>query len=366
MPKQINILHLDTEKTWRGGQQQVFYLHKGLISEGIKSILVSNTGSEILDRCKEESLPHYTISMFGELDIFAAFKLSRLCKKENINILQAHSAHALSIGIFTKLFSPSLILIGVRRVDFSIGKSIFNKLKYNNGKVDKLICISDYIKKVLLKDGIPEEKLVTVRSGVDINKFDDIKPPENFRNNLGIKKDEYLIGTVAAFAGHKDYPNLLKAFSILRKRNPNIKLCIVGDGSLKKQVYDLANELNIFENIIFTGYVNNVGNYLKSFDVFVLASKKEGLGTSIIDALAIGCPVVTTRTGGIPELIENEENGILVDPKNPNLLADALGDLLSNSEKRSRLSIAAKESAKKYSIEQTVNQNISVYKSLIN
>ncbi len=202
--EKLNILHLDSEKSWRGGQQQVFYLHNGLVSAGIKSILVGNNNSIIIERCKKDNLPYFELAMIGEFDIFAAFKLSRLCKKEKINILQAHSAHALSIGILTKLFYPSLILVGVRRVDFSVNKNIFSKLKYTNKLVNRIICISDYIREVLISDGIDKDKLVTIRSGADISKFEKVSPAKESRAKMGGEKGECLSGTVAAVAGHKE------------------------------------------------------------------------------------------------------------------------------------------------------------------
>ena len=362
---ELNILHIDSEKSWRGGQQQVFYLHKGLIEQGIKSLLLSNKNAEILTRCKEANLPCHEQSMLGEIDIFAAFKISQLCKKNKISIIQAHSGHALSIGLLVKLFCPSLLLIGVRRVDFSIGKNIFSRLKYNNKKINSIVCISDFIKSVLIKDGVNINKLVTIRSGTDINKFDAISPHKNFRKSLGVESGQIIIGTVAAFAGHKDYPNLIRAFFIVLEKLPNTILCIVGDGPLKNDIYKLSDELNLKKNIIFTGFVNNVGEYLRTFDIFVLASKKEGLGTSIIDALSVGLPVIATKAGGIPELIKNEQNGMLVEPKDPKQLADAIIYLINNEAKRKELGVSAQKSAKKFSVEETVKQNIAEYKRLI-
>lgn len=99
--------------------------------------------------------------------------------------------------------------------------------------------------------------------------------------------------------------------------------------------------------------------------MFVLASKKEGLGTSLIDAMAVGLPIVSTNTGGIPELIKNGENGILVDPQNPTQLANAIIDLINNSDKRNKLSENSLRYANEFSIETTINKNISLYKSLI-
>lgn len=365
MAEELNIIHIDTEKYWRGGQQQAFYLHKGLIKRDIKSLLICNLNSELKNKCENSNLPFAEISMFGEADLIAAYKISKICRKNKFNILHAHSAHSLSIAIMVKYFCPNVKLIGVRRVDFSVNKNYLSKLKYNSKKIDKIICISEFIKTVLLKDGINSDKLVTVRSGVDINKFNKIKPSKDFREKLDVKSDEILLGSIAAFAGHKDIPNLLRAFKIVSEKLDNVKLCLVGDGKLKDEIKQLIDELYLVKKVILPGYQQNVGEYLKSFDIFVLSSKKEGLGTSIIDALAVGLPVVATRAGGIPELIENNTNGVLVDIKNSNLLAGAIIELASDKNKMTELGNNAKQSAKKFSIDETINKNINEYKKLI-
>lgn len=365
MAEELNILHIDTEKYWRGGQQQAFYLHQGLIKKNIKSLLVCNLNSELKNKCENNNLPFVEISMFGEADIIAAYKISKICRKNKINILHAHSAHSLSIAIMVKYFYTSVKLIGVRRVDFSVNKNFLSKLKYNSKKIDKIICISEFIKKVLIKDGINADKLITVRSGVDINKFNDIELPKNFREKLCVRSDEVLLGSVAAFAGHKDIPNLIRAFKIVSEKLNNVKLCLVGDGKLNDTIKQLIDELGLSDKVILTGYQQNVGEYLKSFDIFVLSSKKEGLGTSIIDALAVGLPVVATRAGGIPELIEHNSNGVLVDIKNSSLLAKAVIELVSDKNKMAELGNNAKQSAMKFSIDETIKKNINEYGKLV-
>ena len=363
--RQLNILHLDTEKYWRGGQQQVYYLHKALIAKGIKSILVCKKSSELSIICKNESLPFIEINIFGELDIFAAHKISKYCKKNNIDIIQAHSAHALSIAILTKYLYPFPKLIGVRRVDFPIEKNLFSRLKYNTRKISKIVAISDFIRKVLIQDGIDENKIVTIRSGTDIYKYDKVLPDNNFRERYGIEENNTILGTVAAFAGHKDYPNLLNAFKIVKEEIKNTKLVCVGDGPLFEEMKNIAAEPKVNNDVIFLGFRNDIGQLLKVFDIFILASKKEGLGTSLIDALAVGLPIVATRSGGIPELIDHNKNGILVESKNPQQLAENLIELIKNKEQQKLLSISAKESALKFSIEKTVEQNIELYKNLL-
>lgn len=362
--KNLNILHIDTEKNWRGGQQQVFYLHESLVNQGINSVLVCNKSSELKKKCEAKNLPFFEQSMIGEIDIFSAYRIAKYCKKNNITIIHAHSAHALSIALLTKVIYPKAYLIGVRRVDFSIGKNYFSKIKYNNKRLDRIVCISDFIKSVLIKDGINPQKLQTIRSGADVTKFNDLIHDKKIRDNLGIDQNEFLIGTVAAFAGHKDYPNLIKAFQLVSKKVENVKLCCVGDGPLFEKIKTLVNDLKLEKDIIFPGFTNNIGKYLKSFDLFVLASKKEGLGTSIIDAMSVGLPIVATNTGGIPELIENGKNGILVEPKKSDELANAIVDLIINQDQREIIGKNALQNVFKYSIETTVNKNIELYKEL--
>ncbi|MBK8945503.1 MAG: glycosyltransferase family 4 protein [Ignavibacteriae bacterium] len=361
----MKILHIDTEKYWRGGQQQVLYLHEGLVKRGIDSILICNKNSELKKICIEKKLPFIEINIFGELDILSAYKISKICKKTNVDIIQSHSAHSQTIAIFVKLFSPKLKLIAVRRVDFNINKNVLSKLKYSTSKIDKIICISGFIKKVLLEDGISDNKLLTIRSGTDINKFDNFIADEKFSKSLKENSNAFLIGTVAAFVGHKDYPNLLRAFKLVKEKINDTKLCIVGDGPQKYEIENLAKELKIIDDIIFVGFQKEIGKYLKVFDIFVLSSKKEGLGTSIIDAMSIGLPVIATNTGGIPELIKSYHNGILVEPKNPSQLAKAIFEVIANSDLRKSISENAKKEVVNFSIENNIEQYLKLYNELL-
>ena len=125
-------------------------------------------------------------------------------------------------------------------------------------------------------------------------------------------------------------------------------------------------QLNINHRFVFAGFKNNVGEHLKIFNIFVMSSKLEGLGTSILDAQSVGLPIVATSAGGIPEIILDNKNGILVEPKNPQKLADALIDLINDKNKQERLGFEAKVSVKKFSIENNIEQNIIVYSQLLN
>jgi glycosyltransferase involved in cell wall biosynthesis len=361
----IKVLHVDTEKGWRGGQQQAAYLLSHMHERGYKTALVCQPGSEFEDFCRGKQLPCYPVPMRGEIDFFAGLKISRICRQRDINILHLHSSHALAIGLWARLFHRNIRLIGVRRVDFPIKKSIFSRLKYTSSLVNRIVCISDNIRNVMIHDRVPEEKLTTIHSGVDINKFEKEAPPPGFKGGLGIPEDHIVVGTVAAIAGHKDYPNLLMAAKIVLDSSEKVTFCAVGDGSDRKKVHTLARDLQLGNRFIFTGFRNDVGSFLKSFDLFVLSSYLEGLGTSVLDAQAVGLPVVGCDAGGIPEMITHGENGLLVPARNSEALAEAIIGLIQNKEKRYKFGKRAKETVEKFSIKKTVEKNLKLYEELL-
>lgn len=362
--KSISVLHVDTEKSWRGGQQQAVYLFEAMNQLGYNTSLVCPPKSAIERYCQDKALPYMPIKMCGEIDFVAGFRIARICRKNNFNILHLHSSHALSIGLWAKLFYSKLKLIAVRRVDFHIKKNWFSQIKYKNRLVDKIICISHGVEQVLLADGIPKQKLVTIHSGIDINKFAAVVPPENFRQKLGVPENNILVGTIAAMANHKDYPNLIKAAKIVIEHNDNVTFCAVGEGPEQDNILKLVSKLSLQNRFIFTGFREDVGNFLKTFDIFVLASKREGMGTSILDAQSVGLPVIACETGGIPEIICHGKNGMLVPPKNEVRLAEAIQLLVQDRQLRRILGQNALKSVKNFDVRLSVEKNIRLYEEI--
>lgn len=361
----IKVLHIDTEKSWRGGQQQVAYLLEAMWSQGYRTALVCQPQSQIQKYCAEKQLPYLPIRMFGEADFIAGLRIASLCRTRGYTILHLHSGHALTIGLWAKLFYPKLKLIAVRRVDFHINHNWFSRFKYKTRLLNKIIGISEAIRKVLIEDGIASDKIITIHSGVDIHKFDDVVPDKNLREQYKIPSYHIIVGTVAAMVGHKDYPNLLKAAKIVIDRRDNITFCAVGDGSNKSSILDLARELQLGSRFVFVGFQKNIGQFLKLFDIFVLASHLEGLGTSLLEAKAVGLPVIACDTGGIAEAVIHGQDGLLTPPKNEQALAEAILRLANDPDLRIRLGAKALETVKQFDIQNTVNKNLQLYENVL-
>jgi len=360
----INVLHVDAGREWRGGQQQVVYLLEGLVRRHIKTALVCQPGFPLENYCRENNLPMIPQQMTSEFDLRSAWKLARICRQKGYHILHAHCAHSLSAAILAKCFYRKVILIASRRVDFHVRKPIIGAFKYSNAFVDKIICVSDAIRHILIKDGVPAKKLTTIHSGIDLYKFDSAHP-NGLREELNIPGNHLIVGTVAALADHKDYPTLLRAAHQIIKQRDNVTFIAVGDGPERESLFQLKKELNLGERFLFTGFRQDIGRFFKTFDVFVLSSKTEGLGTSVLDAQAIGCPVVATQAGGIPELVEHEKTGVLVPVQNAKALAQALLEFIDQPEKRQHLSENAITFVRQFDKSQTVKLTMNVYRECI-
>ena len=361
----INVLQIDGVKEWRGGQQQVFYLLEGMRKNSFPAILACQPGSALETRCRTAGIEVFSLPMRNELDFIAGWRIASFCKKRKINILHAHSAHALSIALWARMFNRAVKIIAARRVAISVRKSLFSIKKYDNRFVDRIICISEMIRKVMLKDGVPPVNLRQIYSGIDLNKFAKSAIDPALRSTFAIPDRACIAGTIAAFTGLKDYPTLLHAAKIAVEKNPEIHFIAVGSGRDEAKMQQLAQALAIDSHFHFAGKQSDVGPFLKAFDFFVAASRKEGLGTSVLDALAVGLPVVGTNAGGIPESVKEGINGLLVPKQNPQAMAAAILQLAADADLRRKFAANAPASVEKFAIENTVAQTIGLYKKLL-
>jgi len=359
------VLHIDTERTWRGGQQQAAWLLEGMLARGWPAAVVCPPGSLLEDRGRARGWPVHAVAMRGELDIAAGRRIAGIARTADMDILHAHSSHALALGLWARFFDRRLRLVASRRVDFPIRRHFLSRLKYTAGILDRIICISDAVRAQLVADGVPADKLVVIPSGVDTRRFAGVRPPPHMRRSLGVPSGHLVIGTVAALADHKDYPTLLRAARLVLDQEPDISFVAVGDGPLHAQIADLARELGLGKRFLFLGFREDIGCLLKVFDIFVLASKTEGLGTSVLDAQALGLPVAACRAGGIPEIVTDRETGLLVTPGDAPALATALLELAHDPELRTKLGAQAKKAVQEHDVSRTIEMHLKLYRTLM-
>jgi len=364
MSDSLKIAHIDTEASWRGGEQQVFSLMEGLALHGHSNVAVVKKGSVLASRLKgARGLVSrlIEISPWGEWDLLAGVRLGAMLKKEGVHMAHAHTGHAVSLAALARK-SFGLPFVVTRRVDFHLSKNMLSAWKYR--QASHVIAISNKVRDVLLQDSIPSEKISVVRSGVDLKRFKTIKPIP--KENLGLNPNGVVVGQVAALAPHKDQSTFLKAISHLRDRVPGLQVVIVGEGPLREELENLSSALELHYIVRFTGFREDSLSILKSFDVFCLSSKDEGLGTSILDAMALGVPVVATRAGGIPEMVMDGESGYLAPPQDPRALADVLYQAVVDVGSREQILNKARWMVSRFDITITVQETEKVYKAVLN
>jgi len=324
------ILHIDPVNEWRGGQQQIAYLMKGLQEAGIRQTLVCRQGSPLEKFAKENQYQFQSLPLRQGIHPFIARSLAGYCRENGYNILHAHSSHALNLALLIKAWYRPLKIIVHRRVDFSVRRRFTGNIKYNNRWIAAIISVSEAIRQVLISDGIKPEKISTIHSGIDVQRIRQTKPVSGLRTQLDLPEETVLIATVAALTDHKDYPTLIRAIALLPEFEKPLGFLFIGEGNQRKKIESLVRELNLSPKIRLLGYRRDVPALLNSVDLFVLSSKMEGLGTSLMDAMAAGLNVVATAAGGIPELIPPEPAGYLAPPMNPEALSERLAFCLSD------------------------------------
>jgi glycosyltransferase involved in cell wall biosynthesis len=363
--RDAGIFHLDTQFGWRGGQQQAAYLLQHMQASGYRTAMICQPRSHLQRFCRDQELPVHEVRVRGEWDGLAGYHVARICRAHGVKLLHTHAAHAHAIGLWAKLLLPSLKLVVTRRVDFSIRNTPLSRLKYTNRLVDAIVCISDNVRRVMLVDGVPERLLTTIHSGVDTGRHDSCRASGRWRARLGIPPQHLVVGTVAALVGHKDYPTLLRAAQMVLRENDQITFCALGDGHLAPRLKKMAARLKLGERFIFAGFQRQVGEFLANYDIFVLASHLEGLGTSILDAQAMGLAVVACRSGGIPEIVQDGHSGILVPPRNPAALAQAILALAADRRQRIRLGEQARHWVQRFGVQAMVARYLALYRDLL-
>ena len=359
----MRVLHLNTERTWRGGERQCLRLAAGLRDRGEESEVVAQPGSPLAERARAEGLTVHEVRMRGEWDLGAVRAIRRLYRERAPDLVHMHTSHAHTLGCLARTGLPRPLTAVSRRVDFSIYRN-FLRLSWFKYRLlgDRFVAISAAIRDQMVGDGIPADRIEVVWSGVD-------PPPaaggtrRDLRAELGLPPGTPLVGDVAAFGWHKAQEVLVEATPLLLREVPEARVLLVGEGECRPAVEARARRLGLLGDAVrFTGFRDDVPDVLASLDVFVMCSVKEGLCTSALDAQAAGVPVVASAVGGLPEAVEDGVTGILVPPRDPAALASAVARLLRDRPLRDRMGAAGRARVgERFGMDAMVDGNRAVY-----
>lgn len=370
----LKIVHINPARTWRGGEQQTLYLVSYLKQANIRQFVFGKKHSELEKRCKELGVPYVSLPFLGELDFYTASSLARFIEENQITILHAHTGKAHGTGILTKWLlqrkNYPLKLVVSRRVDFSFKKTslfpLLSSWKYRTEIVDHYIAISENVKRVLRADGIPEEKISVIYSGIDLSRYPAVTEKEKLKKELSLAEGEIIIGNVAALVDHKDHRTLIDALAILKtKIGDSWKVLILGEGELRKEIENRIQGYRLQDRVLLLGFRKDVFSFYSLFDIFVMSSKEEGLGTSILDAMVYGLPVVATDGGGIPEIVIHGKGGLLSPVRDSEKLAGNLAYLIRKPVLRKRMGKFNQKYVQKFDYRTTGRKTLELYTQLL-
>src|SRR5437899_9250070 len=360
-------LHVDTARTWRGGQNQVLLTVNGLRSIGERAALVAHPDGALRQRAAE-GLELIPMAPRTEMDLTAAWRFSRVIKRLAPDVIHAHDPHgvamaslALSLGSSTAQ-GQAPRLVASRRVDFHLKGNSFSRWKYR--QVDAFIAASEAIRQMLVADGVPAEQTVTVHEGIDVDHVL-AAPAVNVHEAFWLPHQAPVVGNVAALVPHKGQRYLVDAAHLVVQQVPDARFIILGEGELREHLEKQVHEHHLEKHVLLPGFRTDVLGCIKGFDLFVMSSVTEGLGTSLLDAMACARPIVAARAGGIPEIVEDEVNGLLVPVRDHHALAEAIVRALKDEGWRRLMGEAGLARVReRFSVERMVSETAAVYKHL--
>lgn len=356
------ILHVEAGRHLYGGALQVYYLLRGLKERGFRNILVCPEASAIAEAARDVA-EVIALPMAGDLDLRFIARLRRAIRETRPGLVHLHSRRGADVlgGIAARLEKIPVIL--TRRVD-NPEPRLLARLKYR--LYDRVLTISEGIRRVLIAEGVPAGKVECVHSAVDSARFRPGCDRTWFNATFGLEPGDRIVGMVAQFIERKGHRHLLAAISTLAREFPRLRVLLFGKGPLQAGVAAHTRDRGLEGCVRFGGFRDDLERVLPCLEILVHPAEMEGLGVSLLQAAACAVPIVASAAGGIPEAVRQGENGLLVPPADPAALTAALAELLRDPDKARRLGGGGRRLVEReFSIAAMVDGNRRVYRELL-
>ena len=312
-----------------GAAMQLRDLARGLAARGHDVTVVTPPSETWSARCRDAGLPHVAIPMRRPYDPRAAWRLARLIRRQRIQLVHAHKGRARTLTLLAGLLGPRPLLVLNRGVSFRVGR--LRRVGYTSRRVHAVVAVCRSIKDGLVASGVPADKIEVIYSGTDLERFHPGADGAGVRRELGLRAEHALI-TQIGVRSCRGWRDLLEAMTRVAPRLEHARLLFVGAPPPRiAEIADEARARGLGDRVLALGHRDDVPHILAASDVVVDASYA-GLGItgSIREALACERPVIATAVEGMPELVLDGETGLLVPPRTPAALAEALVRMLAD------------------------------------
>lgn len=354
--KKINILELRSCRGGGGGPEKTILFSALEADRDAFEVTVVYLKSaddpefDLHERAKKLGVDSfYTIDERSKFDIRAMRQLLKILRDKKIDILHAHCYKSDLYGLILRRFHKMKLITTAHgplatfqffwasknwRVRYLYDQIDLRILKY----FETVIMVSDTMRRIISRHGVDPRKLIWIRNAIDSKYFRrGAVRDEEFRASLGIPSDATVIGAVGRLNGEKDYPNFLGAAQLMLTKRQNAYFIIAGKGELEPELRKMADDLGVSHRVIFLGHFHDVRKVFEQMDVYVLSSTREGLPNTVLEAMAMEVPIVSTDVDGVKEAVADQLDAILVPARDSRLLADGIETMLENTELRDRL-----------------------------
>ncbi len=363
-PRQrLRVLHLGTERQWRGGENQIRLLIEGS-QQAVEHHVAYPRNSEGLARLAK-IVPTYPLRGGGPGSLRDLVGVYRYCLREGIQLIDAHSGNAHWFAFELRLARLPIPVVVHRRVDNAIKRTWNTRWKYLSPQIAHFVAISQRIERLLLDYGVPRSRVSLVRSAVSAEPYrhiDRAAARHTLLHRFGLAADTFLIANASALTRQKGNHVLLDALAHVARAGVHFHAFLAGDGPLRGALEAQCERLQLTDRVTFLGHIDTVPQLLAGVDVLVMPSNYEGLGTLLLEGAFAGCSLVATEAGGMPEIVRHGETGLLSPVGDAERLAANLLRLAREPELRDALRRAAHQHATShFSVDAMVAGNLEVY-----
>ena len=357
----MRVLLVDLESEWRGGQSQALLLLRGLRQRGHDAQLLSASGAVLAERACAAGVPVHTVTAAFRRPQ-AARLLRRLVQQFRIDLVHANEAHALTAAWLARAhhFAP---LVASRRVLFPLRSGAISLARYRAAAC--IVAVSKAVRAELCAAGLDASRIEVVPDGVELGSPITADERLRARGPWGMAADAPVAAYVASLTAEKGHDLLLDAFAELRKTMTSCRLLLAGSGPLRHSLQERARAAGLLPAVIFAGFIEEPRSVYAACDVFLFPSIREGLGSSLLDAMSCALPVVALQGGSTGDVLEDGRNSLIVAPAAAPLAAAAMR-LLTDKALAGRLGAAARETVdSRFSAAQMIEATAQIYERLV-
>lgn len=353
--KPLRILHSESSTGWGGQEHRTLKEMVELRSRGHIVELVCPGNARLGARATDEGFAVHHARMRGGVDVRSMIKIKALLQQRKFDVLNTHSGHdSILAGTAARLARVPLV-VRTRHLALPVSSlATYTMIPH------RVIAVSQYVRRYLISMGVAEERIETIYDGVP---RPECHHPSDLRAELGIDSRAIVVAMVAIMRDKKGHEDLIEAVRPMLAARSNLHVVMAGDGPWFQKIHDLVASYELADRIHLLGFRTDITNVLRGCDFFVLPTHQEALGQSFIEAMACGLQVIGTDVDGVPELITDGVNGLLVPAHDPCSLRNAIRRLTDDAGLRARLGRAGRHLTDfRFTIDQMADQTVAFYR----